>query len=490
MSERSNIEELFEKTTTGQADASYLVSQELPLLLKLSTRIRKYKKNNVTGDLRIAVLGSYSIQHFVMMLDAFLLGAGINAEIYEGEYNGIKMDVLDEESPFYRFEPKIVLLLNDHRDIKELPECLEDRQSVEASVKKSADGIRDIWGKIRKRLPGCQIFQTNIVVPPERPLGNLEGGVIYSRAEFIRNINRELAEERPDGISIVDMEYIASYAGKALWFDDASYFLSKTGFSMDILPRVCMEFTRLIAAARGKVYKCLVLDLDNTIWDGVVGDDGYDGINLDPNDAVGEAFRSFQAYLLELRKRGVILAVNSKNDENAAKEPFEKNPDMILKADDIACFVANWDDKVQNIRRIASMLNIGVDSMVFVDDNPAEREIVRKYIPEVLVIDLPEDPSPLLRLQLQQIRLTAVRHIVVHQLIFGHMEMLRDLPPQLRARPPVSDLVIGDRGCAGKTQRFSKLPLGLVIPLPQDTDIVTGVIGRHRHSFRKSKVML
>ena len=393
MPEEMSIDELFEKTIAGRADAAYLVRQELPLLLKLSSRISRYKRKNGAGDLKIAVLGSYSIQHFTMMLDAFLMGMGIDADIYEGEYDGIEMDVLNEDSPFYRFKPGIVLILNDHRAVMSFPACLETGEAVAALIKEHADAVKALWDKIRKKLPGCQIFQTNIVIPPERPLGNLEGGVCYSRAEFLRGINHELATDRPDGISIVDMEYITSYTGKAAWFDHASYFLSKTGYSMDALPVVCREFARLIAAARGRLYKCLVLDLDNTIWDGVVGDDGYDGINLDPNDAVGEAYRYFQTYLLELRKRGVILAVCSKNDLQTAKEPFEKNPDMILKLTDIACFMANWDDKAQNIKRIAGELNIGTDSMVFVDDNPAEREIVKRYLPEVLVIDLPEDPS-------------------------------------------------------------------------------------------------
>jgi FkbH-like protein len=393
MSEQLSIDELYSVTVAGQADASFLTKQELPSLLKLSSRIKKNKKNRDISEIKIAVLGSYSIQHFVMMLDAYLLGAGINAEIYEGEYNGIKMDVLNADSSFYRFAPKIVLILMDHRDMQSIPSCLETPDTVDRMVKQSADSIRTIWNRIREALPGCQIFQTNLVIPPERFIGNLECGVHSSRSEYYRGINHELTTEHPDGISIVDMDYLASYIGKQLWFDQAAYFLSKSGFSMDALPVVCKEFTRLIASARGKVYKCLVLDLDNTLWDGVVGDDGYDGINLNPHDAVGEAYRFFQGYLLELRKRGVILAVNSKNDEETAKEPFEKNPDMILQLSDIACFMANWNDKVQNIKQIAAMLNIGTDSMVFVDDNPAEREIVRRYLPEVMVIDLPEDPS-------------------------------------------------------------------------------------------------
>lgn len=389
----SAVDEILEKVIAGQADASYLMGQELTLLLKLSSRIKKQKGEPGEGALRIAVLGSYSIQHFCMMLDAFLLGMGIKACIYEGEYDGIKLDVLNDDSAFYEFKPQMTLILMDHRDIRTLPPCLAGEEEIESLLGDTMRQFDLIWDRIGERLPGCRIFQTNIVVPPERPLGNLEGGVPYSHSEFFRRINHELAVSRREGVNIVDMEYIASYTGKRLWFDQASYFMSKTGYSVDALPFVCASFARLIGTAYGRVYKCLILDLDNTIWDGVVGDDGYEGINLNPHDAVGEAFRYFQSYVLELKKRGVILAVCSKNDEDIAKEPFEKNPDMLLKLSDIACFIANWDDKVQNIKRIAASLNIGTDSLVFVDDNPAEREIVRRYLPEVMVVELPEDPS-------------------------------------------------------------------------------------------------
>ena len=150
------IDRLFDKTITHHADAAFLVRQELPLLLKLSTRIRKYKKENGSGNLKIAVLGSYSIQHFTMMLDAFLMGAGIDAEFYEGEYDGIKMDVLNDDSPFYRFVPDMTLILTDHRDIPAAPSYLEDKGAVDALIKETADSIRSLWEKIRKRLPGCQ----------------------------------------------------------------------------------------------------------------------------------------------------------------------------------------------------------------------------------------------------------------------------------------------------------------------------------------------
>lgn len=389
----SDIDEIYEKVIAGQADASYLMKQELTLLLKLSKRIKRNKDTKEGAKLKIAVLGSYSIQHFTMMLEAYLTGAGIDALIYEGEYDGIRLDILDDDSALYKFKPQMVLILMDHREIKTYPPCLTDEGAVEALAEDFVAQITALWERLYKNLPGCQIFQTDIVLPPERILGNLEGSLPYSRTGFIKSINRGLAEKAHSGVIIVGMEQIASYLGRRLWFDEASYFLSKAGYSPDALPYVCAAFTRLIAAARGRVYKCLVLDLDNTLWDGVVGDDGFDGINLNPHDAVGEAYRYFQSYVLELKKRGVILAVCSKNDEETAKEPFLKNPDMILKLSDIACFMANWDDKAGNIKKIAARLNIGTDSLVFIDDNPAEREIVRRYLPEVLVIDMPEDPS-------------------------------------------------------------------------------------------------
>lgn len=143
-----------------------------------------------------------------------------------------------------------------------------------------------------------------------------------------------------------------------------------------------------LGALVGKTRKCIVLDLDNTLWGGVVGDDGWDGIRLDPNDPVGEAYRFFQKYLLDLKAWGVILVACSKIEQNIAEEPFEKNQNMILKRSDIACFVANWQDKATNLRTIAQALNIGIDSLVFFDDNPAERELVHMNLPEVLVIDV------------------------------------------------------------------------------------------------------
>lgn len=360
------------------------------------TAARKYRKlkkmSPDQSNLKIAVIGSASIQYFTMVLDYVLHSEGIDATFYEGEYDGIAMDVFDDASPLYHFHPQIVIILTHYMDIKAFPEVLEGQEAVAAKVNNETSYYRNIWERLG-RIGDVQILQSNFVIPPEHLFGNLETRVPYSKTSFYRALNQKLVEDSPEYVTIVDVELLSEYIGKRQWFDYKSYFLSKMGYRMDYLNDVACLFKKQILALQGHVRKCLVLDLDNTLWGGVVGDEGYDGIQLDPNHAIGEAYRYFQSYVLGLKKRGVILAVCSKNDEENAREPFEKNANMILKMDDIACFVANWDDKVTNIKKIAHDLNIGTDSLVFFDDNPAEREIIRNYLPEVHVVDVPEDPA-------------------------------------------------------------------------------------------------
>jgi FkbH-like protein len=171
--------------------------------------------------------------------------------------------------------------------------------------------------------------------------------------------------------------------------------------SLEVLPEVARKTVDIIAATDGKFKKCLVVDLDNTLWGGVIGDDGMENIQIG-GLGIGKAFTEFQYWIKKLKERGIIIAVCSKNTESIAKEPFEKHPDMILRLDDIAVFMANWETKVDNIRQIQSILNIGFDSMVFLDDNPFERGIVRENIAGITVPELPEDPADYLEFLYQQ----------------------------------------------------------------------------------------
>ena len=193
-------------------------------------------------------------------------------------------------------------------------------------------------------------------------------------------------------IILFDLDHVASVWGRRRWEDARYWFHSRHAFALDATGTVAHAAARLIAGTRGLAKKCLVLDLDNTLWGGVIGDDGLAGIELGHGEA-GEAFVALQRYVKALKDRGVILAVCSKNDHETAASVFRDHPDSVLRLEDFAVFTANWRNKADNIREIAATLNIGLDSLVFADDNPMERDIVRRHLPEVEVIDLPGDPS-------------------------------------------------------------------------------------------------
>lgn len=336
--------------------------------------IKRAEKKNIYQQaektVRLAVIGKNSVQYIGKALRYLLYERyRLNAVIFEGDYDGIEKTLLDDAAEYYAFQPEATVILPDSSVI-------------------DIEFYQKIWSKTLGH-----IFQSNFVVPNISVLGNLEMNTIDSRQFQVAAANLELVRQKPGHVTILDLDGLASRIGKDQWFDYPAYFSTKQGFSLDALEDVCSLIARQIGAMYGKIKKCLVLDLDHTLWGGVVGDDGWDGIQLDPNDSIGEAYRFFQKYVLLLKERGVILAVCSKNELQTAEEPFIKNRNMVLRLSDIACFVANWDDKAANICTIASRLNIGIDSLVFFDDNPAEREFVRSNVPQVEVIDVPEDPA-------------------------------------------------------------------------------------------------
>lgn len=347
-----------------------------------------------TKNIKIGILGSASIQLVTSVTRALLARYGLYADIYEGGYDGILSDTLDPDSQLYRYAPEYLVILPDYHDIiDDCPPVLASAEQVGEAVSRVVENYSKIYRVIHERLPKSQIMMANFVEPYYDPMGNLGANYGFSQKMFYKQVNTALTLSRPSFVTMIDAESLAAYIGKKNWFDESAYFLGKSGFALPYIGYFCDLVARQFEAFTGKARKCLVLDLDNTLWGGTVGDLGYDGILLDPGDAEGEAFRAFQTYILGLKNRGVILAVCSKNDEENAKEAFEKNPNMILKMDDISSFAANWDDKASNLRKIASELNIGTDSMVFFDDNPAERELIREFVPEAAVVDVPDDPA-------------------------------------------------------------------------------------------------
>jgi FkbH-like protein len=341
--------------------------------------------------LRVAVLASCTTDHLVEILKLWLALEGFAAEIYTSPYDTVTSTILNPDSDFYGFRPEIVWLLSTWRDLRLTVPAGAGIEEIDFAVGAAVDDTVSLWKTVKSRCPVI-IIQNNADIPAIDIFGNYEGSVAWSARSLMRRYNLRLGECAEAGVSILDLDHLSSTYGKRAWFEERYWHHSKHAFAFDALPPVCFSFSRLVGALKGLAKKCLVLDLDNTLWGGVIGDDGLQGIRLGTG-AEGEAFVHFQKFILSLKKRGVILAVCSKNEQANAREVFEKHPDMVLTLDDIAVFRANWDNKADNIRAIADILNIGLDSMVFIDDNPAERALVREFLPMIAVPELPEDPS-------------------------------------------------------------------------------------------------
>ncbi len=333
--------------------------------------------------LRLAVLGSSTLKHLVPAIRVGALRHGLWVEIFEGEYGQYRQELLDTDSALHAFKPDVLLLALDAYHLAE---------GSGATAEAALENMRACWA-MAKQMGAVVIQQTALPVFP-RLLGNNEQRLADSPAAVLERINAELRPAADQaGVHLLAVDSYAAEHGTKEWHDPVLWHRSK----QEVHPRVSHVYGdlvgRMLSALRGRSAKCLVLDLDNTVWGGVIGDDGLHGIHLGQGSTMGEAYVAFQRYAQRLARRGVILAVCSKNDEANALEPFERHPDMVLKRADIACFVANWQDKATNLRHIAKTLNIGLDALVFADDNPFERNLVRQELPEVAVPELPEDPS-------------------------------------------------------------------------------------------------
>jgi FkbH-like protein len=319
------------------------------------------------------------------------LRRGISLRTYLGDYGQYRQELLQSDSGLFKFAPDVVLFAFNAQHLLGSPNPAMDENAADALVESAAQQVRGIWQLAREKLSGQLLQQTVLPIFP-RLAGQNEARLAGSMANLVSRLNRRLVELAPEQrVDILDLDWVTARDGLSAWHDPMLWHRSKQEISPVAAPAYGDLAVRMIAAQRGRSFKCMVLDLDNTLWGGVIGDDGLEGIRLGQGSAAGEAFVAFQNFARDMSRRGIILAVCSKNDPENARSPFEKHPDMVLKMTDIACFVANWSDKAGNLRAIAEQLNIGVDSLVFVDDNPFERNIVRRELPMVAVPELPED---------------------------------------------------------------------------------------------------
>ena len=337
---------------------------------------------------RIAILGGSTTAEIKDMLELFLLKDGIRPVFYESEYNKFYEDLMFPNQALEEFAPDIIYLHTSCVNITRFPAFHESDVDVEALLTGEMNRFQELWDRATAQY-GCPVIQNNFELPHYRVLGNLDGYDHHGRTCFTTELNRRFAEQARlrQHLYLNDINYLSAWFGLERWHDKLFWFSYKYALSYEAIPLLADSVAAIVKAVYGKTRKCLVLDLDNTLWGGVIGDDGLNGIRIGKETPEAEAYTEFQQYIAGLKDRGIILAVCSKNDDVNAREGFT-HPDSILKLEDFSAFRANWAPKHENIRDIAISLNIGIDSLVFADDNPVERDIVRSQEPQVAVPEL------------------------------------------------------------------------------------------------------
>jgi len=341
---------------------------------------------------RLGVISNATTHLLVPALVASASRHGFALEVIEAEYGQVMQAALALDSGIAAGRPDAVLLAIDHRGLpfRLTPGDTDLAQQTVADCLGMLDTIRSA---LRQNGAGLCIVQT-VARMPEAQFGSLDLTLPGTHRYLVDAVNRGLADSlagTPD--LLLDVAGLAESVGLAGWHDPTLWNMAKLPFASQFVPLYAEHVCRLIAASRGKSRRCLILDLDNTIWHGVIGDDGLEGIVIGQGDPTGEAHSTVQQTALMLRDRGIVLAVSSKNNDDVARLPFRNHPEMLLRENHIAVFQANWNDKATNITAIANELSLGLESMVFLDDNPAERGLVRRILPEVAVPELPDDPA-------------------------------------------------------------------------------------------------
>jgi FkbH-like protein len=378
-----------------------MIALQYPLDVKSILRKKKSIKKILLKSKRlikknIVILGGSSTFEIKNILELFLLNNGIKPSFYESEYNKFYEDALFGWEKLNRFKPDIIYIHTTNLNITNFPGIGDDENHINSLIELELEKYNSIWSALSKY--DCTIIQNNFDYPYYRILGNLDGYDIHGHTYFINKLNLKFAKyaREINNLYINDINYLSSYIGLKDWFSPSLWCQAKYALSMSSIPELAFNISKIINAIFGNTKKCLALDLDNTCWGGTIGDDGLGGISIGTETALSEAYSTFQQYVKELNNRGVTLAVCSKNDFNNAKEGFE-HPDSILKFNDFTSFQANWKDKPHNIVEIANEINIGIDSLVFIDDNPVERDIVSSQIPSVSVPDVGSDVVDFIR---------------------------------------------------------------------------------------------
>lgn len=379
---RLRLEALW-RAESGTASAAFVVS-----------RLDKLRGNVSLVPLRVAILRSFTVETIIPLLRAEAFCFGIDLSVHVGDFNAYAQEILDAESSLYSFAPNVVILAIQTGDIA--PDLWQDYthladDHVKNATQRTSDSIHQYMSEFRSRSQAALVVH-NLEQPVRPAAGVLDSQRHENQAESIRQINREIAAaaRQMRGVYILDYDALVARHGRLRWRDDRKWLMARLPVAADQTIHLSREWLRFLVPLAGRTAKALVVDLDNTLWGGVIGEDGMAGIKLSA-EYPGAAYQALQRAMLDLTRRGILLAICSKNNSDDAMEVLEKHPGMLLRPKHFAAMRINWNDKSQGLREIAEELNIGIDSLAFLDDNPFEREQVRGALPEVTVIDLPQD---------------------------------------------------------------------------------------------------
>ena len=346
---------------------------------------------------KIAILGGSTTNDIKLVLELFLLDQGIKPEFYESEYNKFYEDAVFGNEELDTFAPDVIFIHTSFRNIINLPKITDTAEDVDAKLESEFARFNQVWTALRNRY-NCTIIQNNFEYPHYRLLGNKDATDIHGKVNFVTRLNLLFAQyaQENDNFYINDINYQASQYGLEKWSDEFYWFMYKYALCLRAIPYLSFNVSNIIKAIYGKNKKALVLDLDNTLWGGIIGDDGVENIAIGQETAQSEAFTEFQEYIKEHKDLGILLNVNSKNEMENALAGLA-HPESVLSKDDFIVIKANWEPKSKNLYEIANELNLGIDSLVFVDDNPAEREIVNQEFSSVSTPDIGNKPEYYLR---------------------------------------------------------------------------------------------
>jgi FkbH-like protein len=362
------------------------------LLRKRRGLARELAEQQNLTPVKVAILGGSTTQEVGSWIELFLLDRGLRAETYHCDYNRYYEDTVLDASALATFAPDVVYLHLSTINLPLITSPMATEEEFEAAIKNRVEHFTAVWNAIWAAAPTAQIIMNTFEPPIFRPQGHLEAWSFAGGAHFVARLNQELAKAARQHSKLVlhDAASLAVTSGLANWYAPDRWYSYKIPTSAEADVVLGHSLAALIGAMFGKTRKCLILDLDNTLWGGVIGDDGPDKIVIGRETARAEAYTAFQEYCKRLQQRGVLLAVCSKNDDAMARRGFA-HPDSVLKLEDFAAFKANWEPKWENIKAIATELNLGLDSFVFVDDNPAERHLVGGQLPMVAVPNVGDD---------------------------------------------------------------------------------------------------